>query len=457
MSRSEHPRHRASRRFPFSRRFAGFTVACLAGCLASCGDDNTAGPGPVVATLAVSPASVSVPVGAGVQLSAVARDASGNIISAPSVTWASADSTVATVDGTGLVTGVSVDTTTVVATVGTVTGEGKVTVTAAAPAGLAFTALPAAPVAGSVLTPPVTVEVQDAFGNVVTDFNGPVLVTIGSDPSRSFAPPTATLWGTTTVDAVAGVATFDDLSLDLAASGYTLLAFAQSGTIGGESAAFDMGSALIPISESGTAVRLPTASGSDDGEDLVGAGQLDYHWFGTRYADTGISVGTNGGVILATNVVVNVNPTNASIPSPAPSGFNIVAPFWDDLNATDYGDVWYEETADGFIVLWDGVGFFDSSLSSVGSIQAELIFRTRSVPCSQPGELPCSEIQLVWGALSNPNDPGRATGGGATIGVENGDGSVGWQLGMDTPDMVREGFTVTLGWDETAGNYVRIR
>lgn len=66
----------------------------------------------------------------------------------------------------------------------------------------------------------VTVTAEDGSGNVLTSFNGPVTVALADNPGG------ATLGGTLTVTASNGVATFTNLSLTKAASGYTLAASA---------------------------------------------------------------------------------------------------------------------------------------------------------------------------------------------------------------------------------------
>ncbi|HMH81345.1 MAG TPA: hypothetical protein VK531_00635, partial [Gemmatimonadales bacterium] len=84
---------------------------------------------------------------------------------------------------------------------------------------LVFTPPPDA-VAGERLSPPVQVSAVDDAGNVDTSFHLPFTITLGENPGR------ATLAGTRTVDPVRGVATFADLSLDKAGTGYTLVATA---------------------------------------------------------------------------------------------------------------------------------------------------------------------------------------------------------------------------------------
>ena len=60
-----------------------------------------------VATVTVTPATASVAVGQTVRLTATLRDANGNVLSGRTVLWTSDNAVAATVDGNGLVSGVS--------------------------------------------------------------------------------------------------------------------------------------------------------------------------------------------------------------------------------------------------------------------------------------------------------------------------------------------------------------
>src|SRR6059058_2126547 len=82
-----------------------------------------------VASVAVSPASASVQVGQTVQLAATPRDANGNPLSGRTVTWSSDNTAVATVSGSGLVTGVTAGSATITATSEGKSGTSGVTVT----------------------------------------------------------------------------------------------------------------------------------------------------------------------------------------------------------------------------------------------------------------------------------------------------------------------------------------
>jgi hypothetical protein len=84
-----------------------------------------------------------------------------------------------------------------------------------------FDQQPSDVVAGQVIAPPVTVDVLDGNGNLVAD---PTDVTV----SLSGGDPNATLGGHTTRTSVDGVATFNDLTVDKADTGYTLVASSGS-------------------------------------------------------------------------------------------------------------------------------------------------------------------------------------------------------------------------------------
>src|SRR2546427_103361 len=86
-----------------------------------------------VATVAVSPASASVGVGQTVPLTATPQDASGNPLSGRVVTWASSNTAVATVNGSGLVSGVAAGPAMITATSEGQSGTAAVTVTALPP------------------------------------------------------------------------------------------------------------------------------------------------------------------------------------------------------------------------------------------------------------------------------------------------------------------------------------
>ncbi|MGH7655046.1 MAG: beta strand repeat-containing protein, partial [Gemmatimonadaceae bacterium] len=120
---------------------------------------------------------------------------------------------------------------------------------------LGISAQPSNVAAGSAIVPPIVVQVKDAQGNAATTYSGNVSLALAANPGG------ATLGGTTTVAAVGGIATFSNVSLNKAASGYTLTASA-SGLAGDTSTPF--------ATTSGAAATMTIASG-DTQTGLVGS------------------------------------------------------------------------------------------------------------------------------------------------------------------------------------------
>src|SRR3989442_316441 len=96
---------------------------------------------------------------------------------------------------------------------------------------LVFTVQPTNTAAGASITPALQVTAEDPLGNTDPAFTGNVTVALGANPGSG------TLSGTTTVAAVAGVATFPGLSINKVGTGYTLTVSA-TGATGTTSAAF---------------------------------------------------------------------------------------------------------------------------------------------------------------------------------------------------------------------------
>jgi hypothetical protein len=102
------------------------------------------------------------------------------------------------------------------------------------PAQLTFLQQPTTTDVGETIAPPVTVLVEDGFGN---DTDAEVGMRIGSNPGGG------SLGGTTSRQSSAAVAVFDDLTIDRAAFDYTLVAFLGGSGPSTTSAFFDISSA----------------------------------------------------------------------------------------------------------------------------------------------------------------------------------------------------------------------
>ena len=115
-------------------------------------------------------------------------------------------------------------------------------ITAASATQLAFTVQPSTTTAGATITPAIQVTARDAQGNTATGFIGNVTLVI----TGGTGTPGATLSGTRTIAAVAGVASFSTLNIDKSGTGYTLTATA-SGLTGAFSAAFNITSGTATV------------------------------------------------------------------------------------------------------------------------------------------------------------------------------------------------------------------
>jgi hypothetical protein len=117
---------------------------------------------------------------------------------------------------------------------GSLTGSATVTVSPAAADHLVFLQPPADTGAGQPLGP-LAVAIVDQFGNVETgDNNDTITLSLGANPGGG------TLGGTMAVTVVNGVATFDDLSIDMAGMGYTVHATVDGGLPGLDSDPFNV-------------------------------------------------------------------------------------------------------------------------------------------------------------------------------------------------------------------------
>ncbi len=191
----------------------------------------TTGP---VASITVSGAT-SVTVNGMVQFTAAAKDSAGYAISGATFTWASSALSFASINSSGLVTGIAPGTTQITASVNGVTSAavGLTVIAASVPTSLSFSGPDALNPLGLALSPSLTVSVLDQNGMLDSAASGVVTLALGTNPAG------ATLSGTLQASVVAGVATFSNLSLNLPGAGYALTA-SFTGVSSATSSAFTM-------------------------------------------------------------------------------------------------------------------------------------------------------------------------------------------------------------------------
>jgi uncharacterized protein YjdB len=163
-----------------------------------------------VTTVAVTPASASALVGGTAQLTATPKDSVGGSLSGRVVTWVSSAPAVATVDGNGLVTGVTAGPATITATSETKSGSSAITITVVPVASVTV-----APASGAIrvgATIQLTATPKDGAGAPLTGrvitwaSSAPGVASVnGSGLVTGVAPGSATL--TATSEAQTGSAT----------------------------------------------------------------------------------------------------------------------------------------------------------------------------------------------------------------------------------------------------------
>ena len=127
-----------------------------------------------VAAVAVSPGSAALDVGQSASLTAVTTDANGNTLTGRTITWSSANTSIATVTAAGLVKGIGAGTTTINATSEGKTGTAQVVVTATTPPPpppatvASVTVSPASVTLSSNRPKTLTAKVVDASDHVIT-------------------------------------------------------------------------------------------------------------------------------------------------------------------------------------------------------------------------------------------------------------------------------------------------
>jgi hypothetical protein len=187
--------------------------------------------GPVSASQSTVTASSPITASAGSSQSTItvtAMDANGNVISGATVVLGATGSN-NTVTGSGgstnssgvltaTLSSTTAESKTVSATINGVpiTQTATVVVNAGAATQLVFTGQPTTTANNATINPAVVVTAEDAFGNTDQTFTGTVNMAIAHDPNL-----VSTLNGTTAVAAVAGVATFGDLSISTLVTGGT--------------------------------------------------------------------------------------------------------------------------------------------------------------------------------------------------------------------------------------------
>ncbi len=128
-------------------------------------------PAPVVTTVTVAPTPASIVAGSTTTLQATVKDQNSNVMTGQTVTWSTSNASAATVNSSGVVTGVAAGSATITATSSGVSGTSAITVTSGPPPAPVVTTVTVAPTSASVVagsTTTLQATVKDQNGNVIT-------------------------------------------------------------------------------------------------------------------------------------------------------------------------------------------------------------------------------------------------------------------------------------------------
>ncbi len=361
----------------FSRRSRSSSLLNAVGCvlalaLGACGGDGPTESIPKpIASIEVTPgADTMTALGATVEFQAVAKDADGKTISGVTFSWSSSDELVVTVSQQGMAEAVANGAAQIRASAEEVTGTAQLTVNQANDH-LAFRTEPTSATAGETIDPMVEVEVVDAGGSVVEDAAIAVTLSIGTNPAGG------TLAGTKTVTAVQGVASFDDLSIEKAAGGYTLTA-SGGGLASDPSVAFE----ILPAAA--TKLAFVTQPGAAEGQEpLDPTVEVEIQdEFGNRVTGSSTSV----------TVALDTDPTGGSATL---SGTTTVSA---DSGLASFSDISLDLPADGYTLSATSVGL---TASTSETFAVSLTFATTTVGYYHSCGVTVAGHAYCWGANGN--------------------------------------------------------
>ena len=171
------------------------------------------------------------------------------------------------------------------------------------------------------------------------------------------------------------------------------------------------------ISATGTEVTGWTPTGTFDPMDEGVAGPIPIGFNFKFYGETqsGVYVSSNG-FISFENITDNTY-TNDGIPT-AGMPDNIISPFWDDLDGSGGGTVYYQQTADKLIIQYTNWQRYPST----GSLTYQVVLQSNN------------KIYFYYNNMA-------ATLNSATVGIENTDGSDGLEVAYNST-YVEDGLAV---------------
>lgn len=337
-------------------------------------------------------------------------------------------------------------------------------ITPAANDAVRFVQEPSNAATGAAITPAITVEIIDQFGNRTTS-TANVSLAIGANPGGS------TLTGGGATAAVAGLATFSAVSLNNAGTGYTLIA--SSGALTTDtSATFNITvtptptilvtGSLTGFTTTGVSVPSTQQSYNVSGSNLTANISISppAHFQislvgGGGFAPTDPIVLTQtGGTVASTQIFVRYNPTNTSTPHNG------------NIAHTSTGATAQNQAVSGTIaapaaaVLSAGTGNPGAQNASPGSTRTAVVFRV-----TETGGGSAYTLTTVSASIATVNNAaGVAIARIASVSLVRGgtvlatitNGGTGWSVAADTVTVAFTGLSTSVNPSTSADFAVRI-
>ena len=202
-----------------------------------------------------------------------------------------------------------------------------------APSKLAFGQQPSSTTPGTAFSPTITVNVEDPSGATVTTSSATVSITIANNPSGG------TLSGMQTVNAVNGVATFSNLNIDKAGTGYTLTT-SSAGLTGATSGSFDItprttNQLSLETAANGTGILISAQSITAGTGGTVTAYAIERDASGTFIANVAgtWSLANITGGIVSSELVPAGDSKSSVFTSGTAAGSSTIHVVWDGISA----------------------------------------------------------------------------------------------------------------------------
>lgn len=366
-----------------------------------------------VASVTVSPATVSLVIGATTQLTAATTDSAGNSLAGRVVTWTSSAPSIATVSASGLVTAVAAGSATITATSEGMSGASAVTVDVVPVASVSVAPATSNLTVGA--TVQLTATTNDAAGNVLTgrpvtwSSGTPGVATVSSSGLvTAVAAGSATI--TATSEGKSGTAAVTVTVVPVAtvsvAPPTKLLRVGTSGPLTAtpkDASGNVLTGRLVTWSSNATSVATVSASG---GVTAVGVGTATI---------TATSEGQSG----TATITVTLVPVSSVVVSPASGGVNIGATL--QLSAVTKDSA--GNVLSGRVVTWSSGATTLATVSSNGLVTG-LTAGSVTITATSEGKSGTAALTVI--------DPTSTRAGYyvTTTGTSSGDGSVGrpWNL-----------------------------